>query len=165
MCMFFLFIIFLPWVGSLILQGTLMVLFLWEICVLRWRWACLFRRSAEQVSSRVFIVTSGNLSLAPHNEKSIQELYISIHLLITVFWLTGAHPYHFIFFLFPPLLSSFESGLRLVTLSKNFQMIQYRCCITTLKKNNNIYTKNGQKYNIQHIFRVFNSVELRLLWV
>ncbi len=46
---------------------------------------CLFRRSAKQVSSLVFIVTSGNLSLAPHHEKSIQVFYISIHLLITVF--------------------------------------------------------------------------------
>lgn len=68
------------------------------------------------------------------------------------------------YFYFVSSIASFESSLRLVTLSIKLIYKWYSIDVVLLL-NNNIYTKNGQKYNIQHIFRVFNSVELRLLWV
>ncbi len=152
-------IFFLPRVGSLILAHWWFC-FLWEICVLRWWWACLFRRSAKQVSSQVFIVTFFEIFLSLYTVRNLYtNLYISIHLLIKMFWLTDAHPYHLIFLLFPPLLFPFESGLDLVTFSKkliskwySIDVVSHSQWIYTQKnKNKHIYKKWSKIQHIAHI--------------
>lgn len=91
----------------------------------------------------------------------------TVHLLITEFWLTGAHPFCLFFFCFLHCCFPLNQVHVYTFKTLDFQTIQYRCCITTHNDyiQKPVCTQNGQKYNIQHIWRVFNSIESRLLWV